>query len=285
MQTNLPATASSTLVMPQSDPAWRGRVVMTLLVIVLLWPMLVLSEFKPWALFDAQSLAATGKFLSSFFPPAHSLAFLKIVLTATWDTIAMATMCMTLAMLAAIPMTLLVTQRLSISSIGDARMGVFAVAIRQAVRWLLVLLRSVPELVWALLLVRIVGLGPTAGVIAIALTYCGMLGKVYAKILESSDAQATDNLLHNGGGRLGALLYGALPESASELVSYTVYRWECAIRGSVVMGFVGAGGLGQRMDESMKMMAGDELSTMLIVFVLLVAGADGVSKMLRKRLE
>ena len=164
------------------------------------------------------------------------------------------------------------------------RMSVVATAIRQSVRWLLVLLRSVPELVWALLFVRVVGLGPTAGVLAIALTYCGMLGKVYAEILESSDAQATENLLKNGSGRLAALFYGALPEAASELVSYTIYRWECAIRGSVVMGFVGAGGLGQRMDESMKMLAGGEVATMLIIFVLLVACADGVSKMLRRRL-
>ena len=83
------------------------------------------------------------------------------------------------------------------------------------------------------------------------------------------------------GDRLAGL---PLPESAAELVSYTIYRWECAIRGSVVMGFVGAGGLGQRMDESMKMMAGNELATMLLVFVLLVAGADAVSAMLRRRL-
>ncbi|WP_228124556.1 PhnE/PtxC family ABC transporter permease [Glaciimonas soli] len=271
--------------MPPSDPAWRGRIAMILFALILLWPMLVLSEFKPWGLFDAQSLAATGKFLASFFPPAHSIEFLKIVVSSTWDTIAIATMGMTLALVGTIPMTLLVTQRLSISSLGGARMGLFAIAVRQSARWLLVLLRSVPELVWALLLVRIVGLGPTAGVIAIALTYCGMLGKVYAEILESSDAQASNSLLNNGSGRIAALLYGALPESAAELVSYTVYRWECAIRGSVVMGFVGAGGLGQRMDESLKMMAGDELATMLIVFVLLVAAADGVSKMLRRRLE
>jgi phosphonate transport system permease protein len=112
-----------------------------------------------------------------------------------------------------------------------------------------------------------------------------MLGKVYAEILESADASASDTLLQNGSSRMGALLYGALPEAASELVSYTVYRWECAIRGSVVMGFVGAGGLGQRMDESMKMMAGGELATMLLVFVLLVGAADIVSAMLRRRLE
>ena len=266
------------------DPAWRGRVLISIMALVLLWPMLALSEFRPWTLLDAQSLGATGKFLTSFVPPAHSLEFLKLVAGATWETVAMATVGMALAMLAAIPMTVVVTERLSISRLGTGRMGLLALLIRQTVRWLLVLLRSVPELVWALLLVRIVGLGPTAGVMAITLTYCGMLGKVYAEILESSDGHGSDTLLKNGSGRLAALLYGALPESAAELVSYTVYRWECAIRGSVVMGFVGAGGLGQRMDESMKMMAGDELSTMLIVFVLLVACADAVSKMLRGRL-
>ncbi|MEQ1916770.1 MAG: ABC transporter permease, partial [Gallionella sp.] len=145
-------------------------------------------------------------------------------------------------------------------------------------------LRSVPELVWALLFVRIVGLGPTAGVLAIALTYSGMLGKVYAEILESSDTHATEALLRNGSGRLAALFYGALPEASAELVSYTTYRWECAIRGSVIMGFVGAGGIGQRMDESMKMLAGAEVSSMLIIFVLLVAAADQVSTFMRKSL-
>lgn len=267
------------------DPAWNGRIATCLVAIVILWPMLTMAEFKPWILFDAQSLQATWQFLTSFFPPAHSLEFLEMVAYSTWETIAMATAGMTLALLGAIPMTLIATERLSISRLGTGRIARWAMALRQLVRWLLILLRSVPELVWALLLVRIVGLGPTAGVIAIALTYCGMLGKVYADILESSDPSACDSLLRNGIGRLSAFLYGALPASASELVSYTVYRWECAIRGSVVMGFVGAGGLGQRMDESMKMLAGDELATMLLVFILLVACADGVSAMLRRRLE
>ncbi len=266
------------------DPAWRARVSAAVVAIALLWPMLVWSEFKPWVLFDRQSLAATGRFLATFLPPAHSLEFLQLAAEATWQTVAMATAGMTLALLGAIPLTLLVTEQLSLSRLGTGRIGLFGRTLRQGARWLLILLRSVPELVWALLFVRIVGLGPTAGVLAIALTYCGMLGKVYAEILESADTQATDSLLKNGSGRLAALFYGTLPEAASELVSYTVYRWECAIRGSVVRGFVGAGGLGQRMDESMKMLAGGEVATMLIIFVLLVACADGVSKFLRWRL-
>jgi phosphonate transport system permease protein len=273
-----------TAVSPHPDPAWRGRLLACAVALALLWPALVYSEFKPWLLFDLQSLAAAGGFLSDFLRPAHSLEFLAMVLRETWITVAIATAGLALALLGAIPATLLVSERLSISRLGTGRVRWPAALLRQGVRWVLVLLRSVPELVWALLFVRVVGLGPTAGVLAIALTYCGMLAKVYAEILESSDFHATDSLLANGAGRLPALLYGALPDAAAELVSYTIYRWECAIRGSAIMGFVGAGGLGQRMDESTKMMAGGEVATMLLMFVLLVAAADLVSTLLRRRL-
>ena len=266
------------------DPAWRGRLTWAVIFIALLYPLRAGSEFKPWLLFDAQSLRAAGMFLRDFLVPAHDPEFLAMVLRETWLTVAIATAGLTLALLVAIPATFVISERLSISRLGTGRVHPFAAAVRQALRWILMILRSVPELVWALLFVRIVGLGPTAGVLAIALSYSGMLAKVYAEILESSDAHATDVLLANGSGRLPALLYGALPDSSAELVSYTVYRWECAIRGSAVMGFVGAGGLGQRLDESTKMMAGGEVATMLIMFVLLVAGADLVSKMLRRRL-
>ena len=264
------------------DPAWRGRVTGLFIAFIVLWYLLLASEFKPWILFDARSLNAAARFLSGFVPPAHSPEFLIMLLQATWQTVAMATAGLMLALLGAIPLTLMVTRHLSISAVGTGRMSSFAGLVRLIARWLLVLLRSVPELVWALLLVRIVGLGVTAGVLAIALTYCGMLGKVYAEIIESSDTHATETLLKNGNSRLVAFFYGALPESASELLSYTMYRWECAIRGSVVMGFVGAGGLGQRMDESIKMMAGSEVATMLIIFMLLVAASDGISKLLRR---
>jgi phosphonate transport system permease protein len=266
------------------DPAWRGRVTLLLLAVALAWPMLVASEFRPWQLFDPQAMAAASGFLASFLPPATAPDFLLLVAEAAWITVATATAGLALAMLAAIPLTLLGTARLSQSAIGRP-MGRLPSAVRQLVRWLLIFLRSVPELVWALLFVRVVGLGPTAGVLAIALTYCGMLGKVYAEVLESADPAPTHAILKNGGSRLQAFLYGALPQSAPELVSYTVFRWECAVRSSVIMGFVGGGGLGQQMEMSMKMLAGGEVFTMLAVFVLLVALADVVSRALRGRLD
>ncbi len=265
------------------DPAWIGRLFALLATGVVAWPLLVLAEFKPWTLLSPESLRPTLHFLGDFFPPRLEPEFLLLVARETWRTVAIATAGIVLALGWAIPLALIAARPLSVSALSG-RMALVPSVVRQAVRWLLMLLRSVPELIWALIFVRVVGLGPTSGVLAIALTYAGMLGKVYAEILESSDAQPTQNLLRNGSGRLQAFCYGLLPQSATELTSYTVYRWECAIRSSAVLGFVGAGGLGQQMDASMKMFNGSEVATMLMVFMALVWLADRASSLLRKSL-
>jgi phosphonate transport system permease protein len=273
----------SSLESPHRDPAWLSRVFWFVAALVLLWPVLVATEFKPWVLWDKDNLKPTVHFVSSFFPPALNRDFLLLVARETWRTVAIATTGMTLAFIIALPLSLMSTRVLSISALRG-KMASIPFAVRQALRTLMIILRSIPELVWALIFVRVVGLGPTAGVIAIALTYGGMLGKVYGEILESGDAHATYTLLRNGAGRLQAFFYGLLPQNAGELTSYTVYRWECAIRSSVVLGFVGAGGLGQQLDNSMKMFNGSEVATMLLVFMALVALADQVSAALRKAL-
>lgn len=268
---------------PLRDPAWVSRVAWIGLAAVLLWPLGVATEFRPWILLEPDNLRISGQFIGSFWPLAHERDFLLMVARDTWRTVAMATAGVTLALVIAIPLTLLNTRVLSVSALSG-RMARGPFWLRQSIRWLLIVLRSVPELVWALVFVRVVGLGPTAGVLAIALTYGGMLGKVYGEILESSETHPTETLLRNGSGRLQAFFYGLLPTSAAELTSYTVYRWECAIRSSVVLGFVGAGGLGQQLDNSMKMFNGGEVATMLLVFMALVALADRVSAWLRKAL-
>ena len=273
------------------DPAWRQRVSISLLLIVMIYPLLTITQFKPWVLLDHQSASATWQFLASFMPPKTSLDFLWELAKAAWLTIAIATCGMVMALILAIPLALIITNHFSVSALGKTRMAYSPFWVRQFLRWLLVILRSIPELVFALLLVRIVGLGPTAGVLAIMLAYTGMLAKVYAEILESSDRQYSKSLLKNGAGRLQTFLYSALPQCGHELVSYTIYRWECAIRSASVMGMVGAGGLGQYLDGSIKMMAGgamstgNEVSTILLVFILLVACADYLSSWLRKTLE
>lgn len=278
-----PRAPRSPVAAPRRDPAWRSRVFWLGAGLVLLWPLMVATEFEPWILVEPANLKVTGRFLATFLPPAHAPDFLAMVARESWRTVAIATAGMTLALVIALPLTLLSTGMLSVSALSG-RMARGPFWLRQAVRWLLIVLRSVPELVWALVFVRVVGLGPTSGVLAIALTYGGMLGKVYGEILESGEGHATQNLLRNGSSRLQAFFFGLLPQNAAELTSYTVYRWECAIRSSVVLGFVGAGGLGQQMDTSTKMFNGGEVFTMLAVFVLLVALADHVSAGLRRSL-
>lgn len=267
------------------DPATLPRLLLALLAVALLWPGIRLAELDPGVLLAADSQSEMGRFLAGFWPPAHDPAFLKLLLDATLQTLAIATAGMVLALLVAVPAGLLASRALSLSAASrGGHPGVLGRAVRWPVRVLLIILRSVPEIVWALLFVRAVGLGPTAGVLAIAITYAGMLGKVYAEILESVDQRPMHALLQGGAGRLGAFFYGLLPNAAAELTSYTVYRWECAIRASVVMGFVGAGGLGQQIDLSLRMFAGGEVASMLLTFLLLVLLADLLSRVLRGRL-
>lgn len=280
----MPSLSPSQVMTPAlRDPAWWGRVWWAVAGLVLLWPALVLTEFKPWVLLDPESLKPTLHFLRDFFPPKLSPDFLLMVARETWRTVAIATAGLTLALVLALPLTLLSVRALSVSALSG-RMALLPAVVRQIVRWVLIVLRSVPELIWALVFVRVVGLGPTSGVLAIGLTYGGMLGKVYAEILDSGDTHATTSLLRNGSGRVQAFIYALLPQNAGELTSYTVYRWECAIRSSAVLGFVGAGGLGQQMDASMKMFNGSEVATMLLVFMALVWLADRISAGLRKGL-
>ena len=280
-----PATSTGTTrrPAPARDPAWRGRLLLVSALVLLLWPLGVATEFQPWRMLEADSLRVSGRFLASFVPPATSGEFLALLARETWRTVAMATAGVTLGMVLAIPLTLVSTRTLSLSALSG-RMAAGPAALRHVARGVLIVLRSIPELVWALVFVRVVGLGPTAGVLAIALTYGGMLGKVYGEILESGETHASETLLRNGSGRLQALFYGLLPQNAAELTSYSVYRWECAIRSSVVLGFVGAGGLGQQMDNSMKMFNGSEVASMLLAFMALVALADRVSGALRRML-
>ena len=266
------------------DPDALRRATWALLAVVVLWPLLLVAEFRPAELFDVRNLKVMGGFLEQFFPPELAGEFLGLVFNATVETLAMATAGIALALLLAAPLSLVLSHSLSISRIGPGPGRGAGEALRALARVALLILRDIPEIVWALLLVRAFGLGPAAGVLAIAITYGGMLGKVYSEVLESGDTRPARVLLESGSGRLMAFFYGLLPGSAQELASYTVYRWECAVRASVIMGFVGAGGLGQLMDQSMKMLNGGEVSTILVVFLLLVLLADAISSAVRKTL-
>ena len=256
------------------DPAARGRLGGALLAVVLLWPLLQASGFDLAALLAPENLRVLGGFLRQFLPPETGADFLALLARATLETLAIATTGLALAFVLAVPLAYWA------SNAARERPR-----LNPAARGVLTVLRGIPELVWALVFVRVFGLGPTAGVLALGLAYGGMLGKVYAEILESVPAAPAQALARSGARRPIALLYGLLPQAARELTSYTVYRWECAVRASVVMGFVGAGGLGQLMDQAMKMLNGGEACTILVTFMLLVLAADALSGGLRRALD
>jgi len=223
-----------------------------------------------------------ANFLAGFLPPSTAPDFLALLAKATLETLAIATAGIALALVVAVPLAVVATRSLAVSRIGPGPGRGAGTAVRTGARAVLTLLRAIPEVVWALVFVRALGLGPGAGVLALAVTYGGMLGKVYTEILESGDTRPARALLEAGSPRIAALFYALVPSAAQELASYTVYRWECAVRASVVMGFVGAGGLGQLMDQSMKMLNGGEASSILLTFLALVIVADALSAVIRR---
>lgn len=231
-------------------------------------------------LLDGQSWRQMGNFLATSWPPRLDQDFLALTLTATLQSLAVATLGLAGALLLGIPFALLGSRALSLAELGPIPSPLRG-ALRAFSRLIAILLRSLPELIWALLFVRLSGLGPLAAILAIAVSYGGMLAKVYNEIMESGALQPARALLLGGSGRLQALWYGVLPAVRQELLSYTVYRWECALRASVIMGFVGAGGLGQQLELSLRMFAGGEVVTLLLAFILLVTLADGLSAWLR----
>jgi phosphonate transport system permease protein len=129
---------------PTRDPAWQGRVFWMLALAVVLWPLGVATEFKPWVLLEPDNLKISAQFIGSFWPLVHDSEFMLMVAKETWRTVAMATAGVTLALLVAIPLTLINTRVLSVSALSG-RMARGPFWLRQAVRWLLILLAQHPR--------------------------------------------------------------------------------------------------------------------------------------------
>jgi phosphonate transport system permease protein len=155
--------------------------------------------------------------------------------------------------------------------------------VRAAARAVAAVLRGVPELVWALVFVATVGLGPAAGVYALGLHGAGLLAKLWAEQLEAVDAAPVEAVRLTGAGRGAVLALAVVPQARAGLVSLALYQWECTVRTATVLGFVGAGGLGQAVDLSLRLFDYARLSTAVLAVLALVLGVDAVSRRLRAR--
>lgn len=152
-----------------------------------------------------------------------------------------------------------------------------------AAKGILNVLRTIPEIVWALIFVFIVGLGPFPGALALGFHTGGVLGKLFGEVLEDVDYQPIEALQSTGASRLQILFYGIAPQVMPQFISYTLYRWEVNIRVAAVLGFVGAGGLGQRIQIAISLFLEHQLLTLLIFIYILVTIVDYLSAYLRRK--
>jgi phosphonate transport system permease protein len=249
-----------------------------------------LAQVDPAILLDAKTRANFLRFFAGAFPPDLSPEFLRFLIKPTLETIQISILGTAIAVAIGFPLGLLGTATLAYRGVLHER-EVAGVPSRRVVRFLpyaasralLSAFRSIPEFVWAFMFVRAVGLGPFPGVLAIGVAYGGMIGKVYSEILEAVDPQPLEALQATGASRWQILAYGVLPQAYPNFVSYTLYRWECAIRASAVMGLVGAGGLGQQIEISMRMFDFHQMFTLVIILFGLVGAVDWLSARIRRR--
>lgn len=239
------------------------------------------------ALLSKEGRTQIIRLLSEMFPPDLSRAFLLSTFKPLLETLQISILGTLLGVIGAFPLSILaVRQSVIIDPLKE---------INQKFIWLIDLpyygavmimniLRSVPELVWALIFIAAVGLGPFAGILALAIHEIGTLGKLYSELFESVDPQLLEVLRSSGAKKFNLFLYGMIPETFPQIVSITLYRWECITRTATILGFVGAGGIGQRIDISMRLFQYDKLLALIILSLFLVTIVNGISAVLRKRL-
>jgi len=247
------------------------------------------AQADPRRLFEGDTFGNVLRFLRGGIPPNLSPEFLRQMLRPALETVQISVMGTFIAVLIGLPLGLLATSSLAWSGIlheRRSRVGRWLLGFvpYAAARAVLSVFRSIPEYVWAFMFVRAVGLGAFPGVLAIGVAYGGMLGKVYSEILEGVDPKPLEALHASGASRLGIVLYGLVPQALPSFVSYTLYRWECAIRASSILGLVGAGGLGQQIELSMRFFQFDEVFTLLGLLFCLVASVDFISGHVRARI-
>jgi phosphonate transport system permease protein len=277
-------------------PAKDGLVLTTRRIFTLLGLAVVLAfcwqaaEIRPTAFLEPGALLAVWAFIRGLFPPDFSTDFLRVVLTAMGQTIAIALAGAALSTGVGLLLGILATPTLwrrGVLLSGERRgMTTFVLAaLNRGARALLGFLRAIPELMWALLFVAAVGLGSLPGTLALAISYGGVLGRVYADVFEEVDPRPLEALHASGATRTQIFLRAVWPQAAPSITAYTLYNFECAMRAASVLGFVGAGGIGYEINLSMRLFEYGQVLTLILAFVGLLTTTDALSRYVRRRLH
>ena len=229
-----------------------------------------------WAkFFSLDAVKRMGKFVAELTEPTFEAAFASKLVVASLETLAMSA----LGTLIAVVFGLLLAVPASKAHPDDRAFW------RAPTRLILNALRSIPELVWAALLLISAGLGPFAGTLALGLHTTGVLGRLFAEAIENSLPGPGQSLRVQGVPEGRIFLYATLPQIVPQLMSYTLYRWENNIRAAAILGVVGGGGLGQMLSFHMGLFQMRETSSILIAMMLLVALVDALSYLWRRVMQ
>ncbi len=244
--------------------------------------LIALTGLSLWSLnvqwsqfFSADAVAKMGRFMGELMHPELSPAFLKKIALASLETLAMSAVGTLMAAVLGLACALPASRAYA----GDRALW------RTPTRLLLNVLRSIPELVWATLILISAGLGPFAGTLAMGLHTTGVLGRLFAEAIENAPGEPAAALRVRGASESQILWYATLPQVLPQVLSYTLYRWENNIRAATVLGVVGAGGLGAMLAFHMGLFQMNETSTVLAAMMVLVALTDSISFYLRKVLS
>jgi len=249
----------------------RAHALVVMLLLLAAWASFAYLALDFGQLFSAEAGAQMVKYVVSFFPPDLSADYLAQTWRGTLETIAISAigtlLAAVLGLLLALPAS-----------------GRFGVVPRVIARLILNFLRSIPELVWAALMVFAAGLGPFAGTLALAWHTTGVIGRLFAETLENAPPEPAQALRVSGSRPALAFLYGTMPGVVPQLVAYSLYRWEINIRMAAILGFVGAGGLGQMLYMSLSLFQQPQAMTIILAMLALVALVDAASAWLRQHL-
>ena len=266
----------------------QGYFLLALLVALIVWSYQG-SEIHLGQLFSQDGAGQIYVYVKGLFPPDFSRGVVVDAAMGAIETFAISFVGIIMAAVIALLLVFFASRNLVYSGLlyemeGDGR---WKRMVRMfpyiCAKGILNFLRTVPEMIWALIFVFLVGLGPFPGVLALGVHTGGVLGKLFAEVLEDVDPQPIESLQSMGAGRMQILLYGVLPQVMPQFTSYILYRWEVNIRVAAVLGFVGAGGLGQRIHIAISLFLGHQLLTLLIALYVLVTAVDFLSAYLRQR--
>jgi len=232
-----------------------------------------------------------GSFLRAWFPPDLTADFVRRSLWSGVETIAMSLMGTVLALLMALPLGTLASRTLAggAPESGTSQATRLVYPLQAMCYWgstlTLNLLRSIPEMFWALIFILAVGLGPFAGLLALGFHTGGVLGKLFSEVVESVDPQPIEALRATGAATGHVLAYAIFPLALPQLISYTLYRWEVNIRAATILGVVGAGGIGRDIYVAMSLFHYQQLSTLLLITLVMVTIVDYLSAWIRSLLQ